>query len=67
MDDKRQPQNAENKEQNEQATKKKIDGNNKHEPPIDNTVTNSIKNTALNETGLNQAQTEDNDLEPGTH
>lgn len=55
---------AEDKEQNENATKKKSSG--KHQPVIATPATDDKKNLAKDTGGLNQANSINNALEPGT-
>ena len=38
-----------------------------HGPAVSNSVTDTVKNTASVTDGLNQQQSDNNELEPGTH
>jgi hypothetical protein len=54
---------TEDKEQNEKATKRNNNG--KHQPPVATPATDNKKNLAKDTNGLNQANTINNNLEPG--
>ena len=58
----------ENKKQDDRPVKEK-DKNilSDHSPAIANTVSDGTKNTASETDGLNQENTDKNELEPGTH
>ena len=54
---------TEDKEQNERPTKKSSNGG--HQPPVATPSTDNKKNLAKDTNGLNQANSINNNLEPG--
>ena len=48
-------------------TKKQHGKSNNHKPAVDTKATDTVKNTAQESEGLNQARNSGKELEPGTH